>query len=201
VRPEERMRIPEVALKAALKGERSTIWTALPGIVKSFNAANMTAVIQAAIQINVLQSDGSSLPTTISRCLDCPVAFPRGGGVTLTFPITNGDEGLLIFSSRCIDAWWQNGGVQPQSELRMHDLSDGCFYPGISSVPRVPANISTSVAQLRSDDGSTLIELDAINKKVRIVAPGGVVIPGLPLVAPLVSGSLWQGGGQVRIVP
>ena len=61
----------------------------------------------------------------------------------------------------------------------MHDLSDGFVFVGVRSQPRVIPNVSTGATQLRSDDGSTLIELDPASQKVRIVAPGGfdVVAP------------------------
>src|SRR5260363_73502 len=42
---------------------------------------------------------------------DVPVFFPRGGGCTLTFPVQKGDECVVVFASRCIDGWWQSGGV------------------------------------------------------------------------------------------
>lgn len=91
--------------------------------------------------------------------VDCPVIFPGGGGFEFTFPIAAGDEGIVIFASRCIDAWWQNGGVQPQAELRMHDLSDGMFLPGMFSQARLPSPApSTTVPQLRNSDATVKIE-------------------------------------------
>jgi hypothetical protein len=91
----------------------------------------------------------------------CPVQFPSGGGFTLTFPVAQGDECLVVFSSRCIDAWWQSGGVQNQAVMRMHDLSDGFAVLGFSSVPRVIGGISATATQLRSNDGSTFVEVGA----------------------------------------
>ncbi len=152
------------------QGVQSVIWTAMPGIIQSFDAEKMTAVVQPALQGQVQASDGSYSWQTMPLCVDCPVQFPGGGGVSLTFPVAEGDECLLVFASRCIDAWWQSGGVQRQAELRMHDLSDGMALLGFRSVPRVIPNISTTVAQLRSDDGSTAISLDPVGSVVSIDA-------------------------------
>ncbi|MGC8050122.1 Gp138 family membrane-puncturing spike protein, partial [Salmonella enterica] len=78
---------------------------------------------------------------------------------SMTFPVAQGDECLVVFASRCIDSWWQSGGIQEQAELRMHDLSDGFAILGFRSQPRALSNISTTSAQLRSDDGATFIDL------------------------------------------
>lgn len=159
-----------VGVRAALDQRQANIWTALPATVSSFNAGKATVEAQPTIQAQILQPDGTWVDTTLPLCLDCPVMFPGCSGFTFTFPLAAGDEGLLIFASRCIDAWWQSGGVQKQAELRMHDLSDGFFLPtGGMSNPKVPANISTTAAQLRASDGNTYLEI-APNGVINVVA-------------------------------
>ncbi|MEX4374460.1 hypothetical protein MY539_09275 [Haemophilus influenzae] len=54
----------------------------------------------------------------------------------MTFPLKAGDEGIAIFSERCIDGWWQNGSASTPLDFRLHDLSDAMFIPGICSVPK-----------------------------------------------------------------
>lgn len=144
-----------------LNSRMAQVWTAIPGIVQSFNAAQQTAVVQPAIRAIVFDINGVPTNVTLPLLLDCPVQFPGAGGYTLTFPVNAGDECLVVFASRCIDAWWQSGGVQNQAVMRMHDLSDGFALLGFSSVPKVINNISTSATQLRSDDGSTYVEVGA----------------------------------------
>lgn len=175
----ERLNDPNVALQDAIRGAMAMTWTALPGIVQSFDPVAMTCVVQPAIKARRTLPTGAIVTDALPLLVDCPVHFPSGGQCTLTFPVAPGDECLVVFSSRCIDGWWQSGGVQEQAELRMHDLSDGFVLVGVRSQPRVIPNVSTSATQLRSDDGSTLIELDPASQKVRIVAPGGfdVVAP------------------------
>lgn len=171
------------AIRAALDGALVEVWTALPGIViaddqgRGFNPAQSTCRVQIAIKAQVRSSSGTVTWQQLPPLVDVPIVFPGGGGFLATFPIQPGDEVLVIFSARCIDAWWQSGGVQQQAELRLHDLSDGFAIPAIFSVPRVPANISTTRAQLRSSDGSTYIEL-AAGGVVNIVAPGGLNVNG-----------------------
>lgn len=178
----ERSGEPLTAMLAALQGMQGQIWTALPGILtadagaEAFDPVKRTARIQPTVQARVQKPDGTFEWVTLPVLLDCPVFFPSGGGVTLTFPLRNGDECLVIFSSRCIDAWWQSGGIQVQPELRMHDLSDGFCFAGVSSVPNVIPAISPDVAQLRTDSGDTYLEIDPDDAFVNIVTPGDVQV-------------------------
>lgn len=169
----ERLNSLDEGLLAALDGHQAQIWTAGPGIIQSFNADGITAVVQPAIMAQVRSPDGSMQWVKLPLLLDCPVVFPRGGGCTLTFPVADGDECLVVFASRCIDAWWTAGGVQVQSEFRMHDLSDGFALPGPFSQATAISGISTNSVQLRSNDASTYIDLNPTSQKVKIVAPGG----------------------------
>lgn len=179
----ERMSSLLVAVRGMLRGWQGTVWTALPAIVQSYDPAKLTVVVQPAIQAQILDpKTGQYADATLPLCMDCPVQWPGGGGYVLTFPLAAGDEGVLVFASRCIDAWWQSGGVQKQAELRMHDLSDGIFIPMLFSNTKVPANVSTENVQLRSADGNTLIEMAAGNvvniKAVTVNVQGNLAVTG-----------------------
>ncbi len=152
---------PQEQQKQALNGRLAQVWTAIPGIIQSYNAAQQTVVVQPAIRAVLFDIAGNPTNVALPLLLDCPAQFPAGGGFSLTFPVKAGDECLVVFASRCIDAWWQSGGVQNQAVLRMHDLSDGFAVLGFRSVPRVLASVSTSSTQLRTDDGSTFVEVGA----------------------------------------
>lgn len=168
---------PLELILAALDNDRAGLWTALPGIVQSFSAQAMTCVVQPAIQAQLRLPNGTFQLVTLKPLVDVPVIFPSGGGFTLTFPVKQGDECLVVFASRCIDGWWQSGGVQAPIEVRLHDLSDGFALVGPRSQPRVLSAISTTTTQLRSDDGAAYVEI-AGGHAVNIVAPGGVTITG-----------------------
>lgn len=130
----------------------------LPGIVASFDPGKQTAAVDLAIREKVVGVNGVQ-DVTISTLYDVPVVLPRAGGFSLTLPLQQGDECLVIFSDMCIDYWWQNGGVQNQLEQRRHDLSDCFCVPGPWSQPRIISNYSTTSAQLRSDDGNIIIDI------------------------------------------
>ncbi len=172
----------------------------MPGEIQAFDPAAMTCQVQPTIKIPVRQLDGSIESAALPLLVDCPVQFPSGGNCSLTFPVAPGDECLVVFASRCIDGWWQSGGVQEQAELRMHDLSDGFVLLGFRSKPRALAGISAAATQLRSEDGSTYIEMNPTLQKVSIVAPGGFHVAA-PLstfsAAVTITGLLTFVGGMV----
>lgn len=158
----------ETALRVAMDGRQAALWTAMPAIVQSVDFSTMTIIAQIAIQGITTNSDGTQQYVDLPPLLDVPICFPSAGGFTLTFPIKVNDEVLVIIASRCIDAWWQNGGNKNSPlDFRMHDLSDGYAIPGPKSLPNVLSNISTTHAQLRNDAGAVYLEIT--NSGVNIV--------------------------------
>ena len=159
MRRQERRSDQSEAILLAMQGWQAGLWTSIPGIIQSFNAANQTCEVQTAIQVRKLNEDGSYEWISLPLLVDVLVHFPGGGGCTFTFPVSAGDECMVILSSRCIDGWWQTGQVSPQAELRMHDLSDGIAFVGLRSSVRSLSGVSTSSAQLRTDDGAAFVEV------------------------------------------
>lgn len=167
----------EAGMRAALDGRQANIWTAAPGIVIDVNMADNTLSVQVAIKAQVENPDGSIELVNIPPLVKVPIQWPKAGGFALTLPVKPDDEVLVIFASRCIDAWWQSGGIQRAMEARMHDLSDGFAIVGISSVPNALVNVSTTEAQLRTEDGSTYLSITADNK-IKMVASAGIEVTG-----------------------
>ncbi len=171
----ERFEDPEEALRVALESHQAKIWTALPGIIQSFNSAAMTCTIKPAISTTARDATGNLRVVEIPVLLDCPVVFPSGGGCTLTFPIQAGDECLIVLASRCIDGWWSLGDVRPQAEFRMHDLSDGFAIPGPKSIPNT-FGVSTSEVQLRTNDGAAVVAISPTTHDIKATTTGNVTI-------------------------
>lgn len=55
----------------------------------------------------------------------------------ITFPISKGDDCVLLFSDREIESWFINGDAQPVNHQRMHDLTDAFAIFGIRSLPKM----------------------------------------------------------------
>lgn len=185
-------------LDTALANDISTtLRVAMPGIIQSFDPDTVTCTVQPAIRGISSDDEGNSQTEALSLLQDVPVHFPRGGGTTMTFPIIEGDECLLVFGDRAMDFWWQSGGVQDAADLRQHDLSDATAFVGIRSQAQKISGVSTSAVQIRSDDGATTFSLNPTSKTISGVAPGGFDFNGLKISGAgkltLVDGSVVDG--------
>jgi hypothetical protein len=145
------------------------IRVSLECVVVSFDSVKQTVVVQPTITERT-RTNGVIKPVQLPQLTDVPILMPRAGGFTMTMPITAGDECLVVFADTCIDAWWQSGGVNNnQVEQRRHSLSDGIAIFGPWSQPNVLASYSTSSVQLRSDDGTVILDVAA--DAITVTAP------------------------------
>lgn len=172
----------EYFLEAWWKRKQGSIWTAMPGVVNAWNYPSKgqnTVKVVPAVMGAVRQTDGSWLYQPIAAHDDVPVKYFGGGGFHVTHPIAQGDEGLIVYASRCIDAFWQNGGVQPRPDYGadfMHDLGDAMFIPGKLSDAGKLTSISQTDCQLRSTDGTSYLSMLASGGGFKFVTPGGTTI-------------------------
>jgi len=134
----ERLDDPEESLRMALESYASQLWTALPASVVSVNLAAQTVSVQPTIQGSVADPAGNVRQVNLPLLVDVPLVWPKAGGFALTFPVAPGDEVLVVFACRCIDSWWQSGGIGAPAEARMHDLSDGFAILAPTSQPKKP---------------------------------------------------------------
>ncbi len=115
----------------ALKKEISaSVHCALPGTVESFDASSQTACVRPA-----LKQKGILLPVIP----DVPVFFPGSRDSAVTWPVTAGDECLLVFADADIDRWFEGEDEDPVSG-RMHSLSDAFAFVGFRSRENVLEN-------------------------------------------------------------
>lgn len=182
---------------ASIQKAKSAVNKALPGIIQSFDPVNLTCVVELAVYATRLFATsgnyaerGKEKTESYPLIVDAPVIYPHGGGCTLTFPIKEGDECLVIFSDKDFDFWWQSGNIQRTASRRSHDLSDAFVIPGPRSQARKISNVSTTDVQLRSDDGETSFSLNPTTGTIAGVAPGGFDLNGLKI----------SGSGQLTLV-
>lgn len=211
---------PQEALRMAVTGAQKRLWTAMPGTILTYNPTAMTCEVKLAIKARRTQplddpayrniQKGAQVTTDLveyPKLMDCPVVFPQGGGAVLTFPLNPGDECLVVFASRGIDFWWQNGaanGPQIPAGARMHHLSDGFVIPGPFSQPRTPSNTnsgrlpSSDLVELRSVDGSQSLAFNPKSGAVSITGSLNVAASGI--FGNGVSGSFTTPTGQTVTV-
>jgi hypothetical protein len=176
---QERIDDHQEALRLAFNGLARTLWCAMIGIVTDTSnfVEHGTVKVEIVIQAMVSDAQGVQIEQTIKPLVDVPVVFLGGGSMVATFPVSVGDEALIVFADRAIDFWFARGGVQRPAETRAHSLSDGIAIVGPRSLARSLVNLSSTSAQFRTIDASTFVEI-APGGVVNIVAPGGLNISG-----------------------
>ncbi len=189
---QERLDSLQDALLLVLQGFQKKIWTALPGVVASFNSDEMTVSVVPALLEEVMNSSYVKEWTKFPQLIHVPVVFPNAGGTSLTFPIKAGDEVLVVFASRCIDSWWQSGMPDltnpPQPvEFRIHDIHDGFAIPGPRSQTRKLSGYSPSAVQLRSDDGQAYVEINPSTHNIKAHTSTNATVEAANLTATVTS--------------
>jgi hypothetical protein len=163
--------------------------------------APQTVKVQIAIQERVRPPQGAAQWWDVPPIVNVPIIVPRGGGFSITLPLKKGDNGLLIFCDTCFDLWWANGqtnappaqnvtapsGSQIQNEVRRHYVHDCGFLPGMWSHKDLLTDYSTSSLQIRSDDGTTVIDVSETG--VLITGPTVALSNGAGVSASTASGS------------
>jgi hypothetical protein len=195
----ERWNDPEEATRHAHEDQRTTIWTSMPCIIKEHNTKEGTAKVQIAIKLKHVDEKGKATWVPFPILEDVPVHYYGGGGVTITPPIKDGDEGIIHFNARSIDKWWQQGGVQEQTHARMHDISDGWLMPGGRSQPRKFSNVSKTSWQVRSDDGRVYVDFAPGNQQSDLATVGTAAADMLRVSGGLSELSSSFGGGVTSL--
>ena len=160
-------------LQAAMDEVSKTMRVACPGIIQSYDPDEMTVSVQPAIREHVVMDWNKVSTIEIPLLIHVPVVFPRAGDFIITFPIKPGDECLVVFGDRAMDAWWQSGGIQNPIEGRVHDLSDGYCILSPSSQPKKVSNLSTNSIQIRNLSGTSFIEITE-NHDINMVTTGNI---------------------------
>lgn len=152
---EEFATIAEQAIDVTVRNRLKELHTSLPGIIQSYDPTKNTAVVQPAIQ-RVFTDTG---PANLPLLFDVPIVFPGGKNFAITFPVTKGDECVLMFFERSMNYWYKSGGVQQPSNFRLHNLSDAVAFVGIRNQSRNLSDIATDGIEIRNEDRSISIKV------------------------------------------
>lgn len=130
------------------------VGVSIPGHILAFDPTTQLAQVQIGV-IGVKARGGTFTPPPL---IEVPVYFP-GGQYFIEFEISPGDEGLITFSQRCIDAWKESGGVAENPILRFHDFSDAVFFPGVRSQVGKISSFQNNGIRLSNVDGTNFVWL------------------------------------------
>jgi len=123
----------------------------------------------AQVQIGILRKDINGVTFEPAPIVEVPVYFAGGSEWFVEHQIDPLDEGVVMFSQRCIDGWVTNGGVATNPIDRFHDFQDAMFLPGMRSQPNKINDFQNDGIRLRNKSGTSYIWLKSDG--VEIVSP------------------------------
>ena len=103
---------------------------ALPGVVESFDPEYQTASIRPMVKARF-----RGKPVSLPLLQEVPVFFPGTRTAGITWPVSAGDECLVIFADFPVDEWLVSGEEGEPASARCHDLSDAFAFVGFRSRP------------------------------------------------------------------
>jgi len=122
---------PAETYRRILDARLADLHTALPGRVRSYDAATQTADIEPMIKRGVPTGgeEDEVVLETLPVLPSVPVLFPSGGQCFVTFPLSVGDPVLLVFSERDTSQFRATGAVSDPGVPTMHGLSGAVAIP------------------------------------------------------------------------
>ncbi len=133
------------------------------GTIQSFDATRQTANVSINYKKTFYKHNAATglydaVLFDYPLALDCPVIVLGGGGGALTFPISAGDECLVLFNDRDLDNWFQGGAGAAVATPRLHSFADGIALVGLRSLTNVLTGYDATRAVLRNGEGgSTMV--------------------------------------------
>lgn len=141
------------------------VHTIAPGIIESYDSSKRRASVQPAFQ--EVWEDGAV--TTQPIIPSCPVAFPAGGGFSISWDMKRGDPCLILFSERSLDAWLSAGGVVDPDDGRFMDITDAIVLPQLQPFSSVTEGAGAGEMRIESESGMAITMTDT--GKVTIGTP------------------------------
>ena len=138
-------------LREWTKSFSETIHTALPGRVTAYDASTRSATVVPTLA----DMDGEALP----QIFKVPVAFPGGGGFSITCPLLPGDLVLLICAERSIEDFIGQGADQDPLDVRRHALTDAIAIPILWYFKKTPNRASQTDLVIGRDNGTLDIRI------------------------------------------
>lgn len=137
----------------ALESRLGDVYTAMPGIVQSYDPATQTADVLPGIQRAVTTTEDDIAYEDLPIVPNVKVCFPRGGPFQISWPLNKGDSVILICTTYAIQQWRQGDNSQTVApgDLRLHSLGSAFALPSLAidsaAIPNAQASQNAFIIQ------------------------------------------------------
>ena len=108
---------------------RQHLHTAMPGLVRAYDARTLRARVQPALNAMIAMPDGSTEAQERVSIYDVPVQWPGGGGFVFHCDLNPGDQVWLMFSERGLGEFKRTLTIADPPPLVMFATRDAVAYP------------------------------------------------------------------------
>ncbi len=120
----------EQVLRMFVEERLVDVRVALPCRVESYDRAAQTVNVTPQTMRVIPGSPGDEdIVEAMPVLPNVKVAFGRGGGAFVSFPLVKGDFGHVVFSDASIDIWRKVGAVTHPGDVTPHGFGGAVFYP------------------------------------------------------------------------
>lgn len=147
------------------------------GRVEGIDTSNQTVDVQILHKRSDINKNKKELKD-YALLKQVPFVVLGGGSSNLTFPISKGDNCLLLFCDYEIDRWWDTGESLPANFERRHDISDAFAIVGIHSMVDLLQGYSRYVQLKYSDESKITVGNEITLDNVEVVATGNLTANG-----------------------
>lgn len=139
------------------------------GTIQAFDSATQTATVTINYKKTIFEWDKktSSYKNVLLSypiLAEVPVVILGGGAAQITFPITKGDECLVLFNDRDFSNWYAGNNNGPVASSRLHSFTDAIVLVGIRSSASKLGDYDATRARLRN--GSTQVAVSSSKVKI-----------------------------------
>jgi len=163
-------------LKFAFEQMLKGVYTAMPGVVESYNSTTKRARVVPAI--NVKRTDGTT--TARPAIANVPVVHPSGGGFVVLLPIKAGDTVLCVFSQRGLTKFKEAFGTADPDESLL-DIKDAIIIPGFGGLEVTPS--TTDGVSMQNETGTNYINVTDGAINITSTGPVNVSAPTVEVEA------------------
>lgn len=121
-------------LRRAIESQIRDVFTCAPARVVSYDPSTMTASLRLGVKRPIATEEGDVAHESYPEIPDVPIAFPRAGSTSLTWPIPAGSWVLYVGLTWSPSEWrkgspsGQEGGAEPRDTRHAHP-SHGVAIP------------------------------------------------------------------------
>lgn len=137
-------------IRAIIRAELADVHTMIPGRVVSYDGDTQRASVQPLLKAPRSTEDGARALETLPIVPDVPVAFIGAGSWSITFPVSVGDTGMIMFAEAALERWKGGDGdreVDPADDTRF-GLDGAVFVPGLRAAPLPAAQAAPAAAMV-----------------------------------------------------